>query len=158
MAEYLKITCSPKFTFSNGRTRPVMTFSQANDVSKGENIAPTQISTNTESTRVILPPPAATPNEIRQFLVTLLVSTRHLEIAVARRIANQWTLGTGQDLRSYPFQLFREIFAGEEEAWVIFKEVRLLMSSEEKIQVDRSTVQFCCNRGPRQGKSIELKA
>ncbi|KAI4765421.1 hypothetical protein E4T52_01774 [Aureobasidium sp. EXF-3400] len=77
------------------------------------------------------PSERATPDEVREFLVTLLIKNRGLNQDHARRVASKWTLGTGRELTSYPPLLYAEIF-GLEDAWMVYKEAKLFMRTEEK--------------------------
>jgi hypothetical protein len=77
------------------------------------------------------PSEKATPDEVREFLVALLIKNRGLSQDHARRVASKWTLGTGRELTSYPPLLYAEIF-GLEDAWMVYKEAKLFMKTEEK--------------------------
>ncbi|KAI4846786.1 hypothetical protein E4T44_04872 [Aureobasidium sp. EXF-8845] len=77
------------------------------------------------------PSERATPDEVREFLVALLIKNRGLNQDHARRVASKWTLGTGRELTSYPPLLYAEIF-GLEDAWMVYKEAKLFMKTEEK--------------------------
>lgn len=77
------------------------------------------------------PSERATPDEVREFLIALLVKNRGLNQDHARRVASKWTLGTGRELTSYPPLLYAEIF-GLEDAWMVYKEAKLFMRTEEK--------------------------
>ncbi|CAC9887150.1 unnamed protein product [Aureobasidium pullulans] len=59
---------------------------------------------------LVAPDPKATPDEVRDFLVRLLIKNRGLHEDHARRVASKWTLGTGRELSSYPPLLYAEIF------------------------------------------------
>lgn len=71
-----------------------------------------------------LPPPSATPDEVRDFLAQLLTTKRNLPQDQVRRIVAKWTIGTGVELRSYPASMFLDIF-GREDGWITYREVRL---------------------------------
>ncbi|KAI5271547.1 hypothetical protein E4T47_05247 [Aureobasidium subglaciale] len=73
----------------------------------------------------------ATPDEVREFLVSLLIKNRGLHQDHARRVAAKWTLGTGRELSSYPPLLYAEIF-GLEDAWMVYKEAKLFIRTEKK--------------------------
>lgn len=62
-----------------------------------------------------LTPPAdkATPDEVRDYLVAIL-RARGSGLDYARRVAAKWSMGTGQELRSYPTQMYKDIFGPEE--------------------------------------------
>ncbi|KAI4844224.1 hypothetical protein E4T44_06313 [Aureobasidium sp. EXF-8845] len=77
------------------------------------------------------PSERATPDEVREFLVALLIKNRGLNQDHARRVASKWTLGTGRELTSYPPLLYAEIF-GLEDAWMVYKEAKLFLKTEEK--------------------------
>lgn len=76
------------------------------------------------------PDPRATPDEVRDFLVRLLIKNRGLHEDHARRVASKWTLGTGRELSSYPPLLYAEIF-GMEDAWMVYKEAKLFIEQEK---------------------------
>jgi hypothetical protein len=76
-----------------------------------------------------LPSAKATPAEIVDFLVHLLVST-DMPVDQARRVAAKWTRGSGQELRSYPPAMYFEIF-GKEDGWIIYREVRMALHNEK---------------------------
>merc|ERR1712080_799248 len=77
------------------------------------------------------PSEKATPDEVREFLVRLLIKNRGLHPDHARRVASKWTLGTGRELISYPPLLYAEIF-GLEDAWMVYKEAKLFIRTEKK--------------------------
>jgi hypothetical protein len=83
------------------------------------------------------PSEKATPDEVREFLVALLVKNRGLNQDHARRVASKWTLGTGRELNTYPPLLYAEIF-GLEDAWMVYKEAKLFIKTEEKKKVKLS--------------------
>jgi hypothetical protein len=76
-----------------------------------------------------LPSPKATPAEIVDFLVHLLVST-DMPVDQARRVAAKWTRGSGQELRSYPPAMYFEIF-GKEDGWITYREVKMALHNEK---------------------------
>lgn len=78
-----------------------------------------------------VPPPAkASPLEVSDFLIHLLIDSRGLSTDEARRVAALWTRGTGQELRSYPPAMYFEIF-GKEDGWIVYKEVHLAIHREK---------------------------
>lgn len=76
------------------------------------------------------PQPRATPDEVRDFLVRLLVSNRGLPVDHARRVAAKWTKGTGRELASYPPLMYCDIF-GFEDGWIVYKEAKLFIANEK---------------------------
>lgn len=76
------------------------------------------------------PDKSATPDEVREFLVHLMQVRGSLGLDHARRIAARWTVGTGQELRSYPVAMYRDLF-GAEDGWAVFKQVRTLCYTRE---------------------------
>jgi hypothetical protein len=89
------------------------------------------------------PSEKATPDEVREFLVALLVKNRGLNQDHARRVASKWTLGTGRELNTYPPLLYAEIF-GLEDAWMVYKEAKLFIKTEEKKKEKLSSkCEFC---------------
>lgn len=77
-----------------------------------------------------LPPAKATPAEVVDFLIHLLVSSGSMTVDQARRVAAKWTKGTGQELRSYPPAMFFELF-GKEDGWITYREVRMALHKEK---------------------------
>lgn len=79
-----------------------------------------------EASRPALPEKTASPSEVIEFITRLLVVTRHLTETQSREIASKWGFGNGDDLlRTYPPEMYREIF-GSESGWMVYKEVMLL--------------------------------
>lgn len=76
-----------------------------------------------------LPTNAASPNEVRDFIVHVLVSRRQLPVDHARRIATRWTIGSGLEMRSYPASMYLELF-GSEDGWILYREIKLMMHAE----------------------------
>ncbi|KEQ75191.1 hypothetical protein M436DRAFT_42009 [Aureobasidium namibiae CBS 147.97] len=77
------------------------------------------------------PNDTASPDEVRSFLVQLLVQNRKLHPDHARRIASKWNLGTGRELLSYTPSLYAEIF-GLEDAWMVYKEAKVFILTQRK--------------------------
>lgn len=75
------------------------------------------------------PQPRATPDQVRDFLVQLLVANRGLPVDHARRIAAKWTKGTGREVASYPPLMYCDIF-GFEDGWIVYKEAKLFIANE----------------------------
>ncbi|CAD0106076.1 unnamed protein product [Aureobasidium uvarum] len=88
----------------------------------------------------------ATPDEVREFLVRLLIKNRGLHLDHARRVASKWTLGTGRELSSYPPLLYAEIF-GLEDAWMVYKEAKLFIRMEKKKGKPDTTCKSCFTVG-----------
>lgn len=82
-----------------------------------------------------LPEPKAGPNEVRDFITDLLVHRRNLHLDHVRRIVSKWTVGTGQELRSYPPSMFLDLF-GREDGWMVYKEVKLTHMRQKKQKKD----------------------
>lgn len=76
------------------------------------------------------PPPSASADEVRDFIVHLLMSKRRLPEDYARRVAARWTIGTGQELRKYSPAMFLDIF-GREDGWITYKEAHLCIYRDE---------------------------
>lgn len=72
-----------------------------------------------------LPEAAATPDEVRTFLVRLLMTNRSLPLDQARRIAARWNMGSGRELWMYSSQMYNVIF-GPEDGWVLYKDVKVM--------------------------------
>ncbi|KAM0717302.1 hypothetical protein Q7P37_007154 [Cladosporium fusiforme] len=78
-----------------------------------------------EKDDLITPPEEdATPEQVREFLICLLVAERGLALDHCQDIAARWTIGKGQELRSYPPAMYLEIF-GREDGWIVYREVKL---------------------------------
>lgn len=75
------------------------------------------------------PEDRATPDEVRDFLVALM-RRRGCGIDQSRRVAANWNVGTGRELRTYPVSMYRDIFPSED-AWVLWKEVHTLYYEKE---------------------------
>jgi hypothetical protein len=82
---------------------------------------------------VALPSIKATPVEVADFLVPVLVST-DMSVDQARRVAAKWTRGSGQELRSYPPTMFFEIF-GKEDGWIVYREVKMALHNERNKKI-----------------------
>ncbi|KAI7570913.1 hypothetical protein KC343_g1319 [Hortaea werneckii] len=78
-----------------------------------------------------LPASTASPDEVRQFIMHILVSRRQLPTDHARRVAARWTVGSGLELRTYSPSMYLELF-GSEDGWILYKEVKLMMHAESK--------------------------
>lgn len=72
----------------------------------------------------IIPPPTATPVEVRDYLASLLKNKHSLPEDHARRVVSRWTLGTGRELRNYTPQMYLDIL-GHEEGWFLYRDVRM---------------------------------
>ncbi|KAI5238200.1 hypothetical protein E4T47_06299 [Aureobasidium subglaciale] len=83
------------------------------------------------SSSLLPPQPTATPIDIRDFIVNLLVLTRNLPPQHARETASKWKLGTGRDINTYPPGVYADIF-GSEDAWMVYKETQLFIRGREK--------------------------
>lgn len=68
--------------------------------------------------------------EVSDFLVYLLIDSRAMSTDGARRVAALWTKGTGQELRSFPPQMYFEIF-GSEDGWMVYREVHMALHREK---------------------------
>lgn len=81
---------------------------------------------------VVLPAPAASPDQVRDFLVQLLQTRCNIGIDHGRRIAARWTRGTGKELRTYPLSMYKDIFGSMEDTWAVYREVRILQYTKER--------------------------
>lgn len=79
---------------------------------------------------LVLPEASATPDEVRDFLVRLLITNRSLPVDQARRISARWTMGSGRELWIYSPQMYNTIF-GPEDGWVLYKDVKVLYHNTE---------------------------
>lgn len=82
------------------------------------------------SAELSAPSDKATPDEVRSFLVQLLIQNRALHPDHAKRIASKWNLGTGRELLSYTPSLYAEIF-GLEDAWMVYKEAKVFILTQK---------------------------
>jgi hypothetical protein len=71
-----------------------------------------------------VPPLTATPDEVRDYLASLLRKRHNLPEDQVRRVVSHWTLGTGRELRVYTAQMYLNIF-GSEYGWTLYRDVRL---------------------------------
>jgi hypothetical protein len=76
-----------------------------------------------------LPPSTATPAEVADFLLHLVVSTESMSLDQARGVATKWTNRAGQDLLSYPDAMYFQIF-GYENGWIVCREVKMVAHRE----------------------------
>jgi hypothetical protein len=80
---------------------------------------------------VTLPSETATPEQVREFLVQLLIAKRSFSDAHACRIASEWKLAGGKELRTYGPSWYRDFFGRGEEGLIVFKEVKTLVYQRE---------------------------
>jgi len=71
-----------------------------------------------------VPPSTATPDEVRDYLASLLRRNHNLSDDQVRRVVAHWTIGTGRELRVYTAQMYLDIF-GSEYGWTLYRDVRL---------------------------------
>ena len=103
---------------------------EARPSSDAEETLPLYEDVQVDSTAEIKAPDAkATPDEVRDFLVQLMLA-RGVGIDHARRVSARWTIGTGKELSAYPVAMYRDIF-GAEDGWVVYKEVKTLIYARE---------------------------
>lgn len=81
-----------------------------------------------------LPGLEASPASIREYLASLLISSRGVSDPEAQRIAAAWKVGSGIELRRYGPAMFVEIF-GREWGWVLCWEIGLEARSEKLLVV-----------------------
>lgn len=84
---------------------------------------------------ILLPAAEATPNEVQDFITQLLKNKRGLPVEAARRIALQWTLGTGRELRTYTPSMYFDIF-GQEAGWTLYRAIRLALPKDQTVFAD----------------------
>jgi hypothetical protein len=85
---------------------------------------------NTEVPNDVLPSVNATPDEVRDFITRLLVNRRGFPQDHVRRAVAKWTVGSGQELRSYSPSMYLDLF-GREDGWIIYREVKLCIYREQ---------------------------
>ncbi|RMY57698.1 hypothetical protein D0863_12533 [Hortaea werneckii] len=78
-----------------------------------------------------LPASQASPEDVRQFIISVLVSRRQLPIDYARYVAARWHIGSGLELRTYPASMYSELF-GSEDGWIIYKEIKPMIDGESQ--------------------------
>ena len=79
----------------------------------------------------ILPASQAPAEEVRQFIIHVLVSRRQLSLDDARRVAARWNAGAGLELRTYSPSMYLEVF-GSEHGWILYKELRPIIDAESQ--------------------------
>lgn len=89
-----------------------------------------------------VPGPRANPDEVREYLTHLLIENRSLHTDHVRRVVSKWTVGTGQELRSYPPSIYFDLL-GKEDGWIVYKEVKLAIKRE-----DQKPIPDVQDRGP----------
>ncbi|KAH0025913.1 hypothetical protein KCU78_g4560, partial [Aureobasidium melanogenum] len=114
-----------------GRLSHESSRSSIDTTSNGEGLPLYSDVTITSPGELSVPSEKATPDEVREFLVRLLIKNRGLHPDHARRVASKWTLGTGRELISYPPLLYAEIF-GLEDAWMVYKEAKVFIRTEKQ--------------------------
>lgn len=87
-----------------------------------------------------LPASQASPEEVRQFIISVLVSRRQLPIDYAQCVAARWNIGCGLELRTYPASMYSELF-GSEDGWILYKEI--------KPMIDGASQKKGTDHGPR---------
>lgn len=89
-----------------------------------------------------LPDEKATADEVREFFVRLLLSSRcNFSLDNARRTAAMWQAGSGREVKSYPAAMYLDLF-GKEKGWIIYKEVFVL--SQRKQPGKMTFTMKCC--------------
>lgn len=88
----------------------------------------------------------ATPEQVRDFLVSLLVTERGLDSDRCQQIASRWTTGKGRELRSYPPAMYLEIF-GREDGWIVYREVKLCMSRDVQKKKEKTKTRRAISTG-----------
>ncbi|RMY78589.1 hypothetical protein D0864_09248 [Hortaea werneckii] len=78
-----------------------------------------------------LPASQASPEDVRQFIISVLVSRRQLPIDYARYVAARWHIRSGLELRTYPASMYSELF-GSEDGWIIYKEIKPMIDGESQ--------------------------
>ncbi|KAL2061594.1 hypothetical protein VTL71DRAFT_6971 [Oculimacula yallundae] len=85
---------------------------------------------SSESTSTIpIPPPTATPGEVRTYFSTLLSTHHDLSQATATEAASKWTLGRGEEMSSFDIETYRQII-GWETGTILFGHVNRHNSSK----------------------------
>lgn len=80
-----------------------------------------------------LPPRNASPEQVRDYINQLLTTKRNLPNDELASIAARWTVGSGQELRSYSPSMYFQVF-GYEDGWIVFHEVKLALYREDDKQ------------------------
>lgn len=111
-----------KLSMSSTRSHNTQTDEEALPLYESFQEAEKDSTNNTDT----LPDPKASPDAVRDYLTTLLTEKRNLQIDHVRRVVSKWTVGTGQELRSYPPAMYLNLF-GREDGWMVYKEVKLII-------------------------------
>merc|ERR1712080_19838 len=77
-----------------------------------------------------LPPPNATPDEVRDYLASLLRNKHNLADDHVRRVVACWTIGSGRELRTYTPHMYLGIF-GREDGWALYRDINLEISKSQ---------------------------
>jgi hypothetical protein len=103
-----------------------------------------QFPSTSSQTSNTLPEETATPEQIREFLLQLLITKRGISTEHASRIASKWTISSGKELRNFPPAMFTEIF-GREDGYIVYREVKTLVYQleidEKKEKKEQRTTQ-----------------
>jgi hypothetical protein len=94
-----------------------------------------------EEAEEVPPTKKASPDEVRQFLARLLTSQRGLPEDHIRRAVAKWTVGSGQELRSYSPAMYLDIF-GLEDGWIIYSEVKLCIYKEKDREAKKDGTKY----------------
>jgi transglutaminase-like putative cysteine protease len=71
-----------------------------------------------------IPPPNATSNEVREFLISELTTKHDLPSDQVQSLVRRWTVGRGHELRSYPAAAYLDLF-GRDVGWVLYRDIQL---------------------------------
>ncbi|PVH83250.1 hypothetical protein DL98DRAFT_413164 [Cadophora sp. DSE1049] len=65
------------------------------------------------SPSILIPPPSATPSEVRTYFTTLLSNLHSVPTSDAKGTASKWKLGRGEEMLSFDIETYRQIFGWE---------------------------------------------
>lgn len=91
-----------------------------------------------------VPDATATPDDVRDFFRSLLVTRRQDSNDDANSTAALWTRGSGRELKSYPPAMYLKIF-GVEDGWFLYKETQLIMRREKQVEHEKRKPAICKN-------------
>lgn len=102
---------------------------------KSKEHFPLYTPSSSSSDNLIQPDAHASPDAVREYITSLLITKRSLPSDHAQRIASKWTVGQGRDLQSYPAAMYLSIF-GREDGWMVCREVKLRLYQAEEESKD----------------------
>lgn len=93
---------------------------------------------------IVLPGETATPQQVRDFLVRLMIAKRNIPDSRAQLIASKWTIAAGKELRTYGVSRYTKLF-GPADGCTVYKEVKTLVYQQE-LDERKAKNFWICNR------------